>query len=150
MRILRPARLPIRITVMEGRVKWSDDNKGYGFIATDSEEICSLHHKCIEGEGFKSLGEGDRVRFEEEFGNAKGPIAVNVKKLHRCCSKAGASECRKKNRPGTQAGLFSSYDRLNAVHEAGGVMKKLFFAGHSKARLFIEGKYEALKRLNPE
>ena len=69
------------ITIMEGIVKWFDDSKGYGFIATDSGRDLFVHHKCIEGEGFKSLGEGDRVSFEEQLG-AKGPIAVNVKKLH--------------------------------------------------------------------
>lgn len=65
---------------MEGRVKWFDDNKGYGFIETDSGRDLFVHHKCIEGEGFKSLNEGDLVSFDEQQGN-KGPMAVNVRKL---------------------------------------------------------------------
>ena len=66
---------------MEGRVKWFDDKKGYGFIETDNGKDLFVHHKCIEGEGFKSLSEGDRVMFDEQQG-VKGPQAVNVKKLH--------------------------------------------------------------------
>jgi len=66
---------------MEGIVKWFDDSKGYGFIETDEGKDVFVHHKCIEGEGFKSLSEGDRVSFDKEQG-AKGPQAVNVRKLH--------------------------------------------------------------------
>ena len=66
---------------MEGTVKWFDDKKGYGFIETDSGRDLFVHHKCIEGEGFKSLTEGDRVMFEEQQG-VKGPQAVNVRKLN--------------------------------------------------------------------
>ena len=66
---------------MEGTVKWFDDNKGYGFIEADGGKDVFVHHKCIEGEGFKSLTEGERVSFDEQLG-AKGPMAVNVKKLH--------------------------------------------------------------------
>ncbi|MCK8602881.1 cold-shock protein [Desulfoferrobacter suflitae] len=64
----------------EGRVKWFNDKKGYGFIAADSGKELFVHHSSIEGEGFKSLEEGQRVSFEEERG-AKGPQAVRVKKL---------------------------------------------------------------------
>jgi CspA family cold shock protein len=67
--------------IMEGTVKWFDDNKGYGFIEADGGKDVFVHHKCIEGEGFKSLTEGERVSFDEQLG-AKGPMAVNVKKLH--------------------------------------------------------------------
>ena len=66
---------------MEGRVKWFDDSKGYGFIETDEGKDVFVHHKCIIGEGFKSLSEGERVSFDKEQGT-KGPQAVNVKKLH--------------------------------------------------------------------
>ena len=66
---------------MEGRVKWFDDKKGYGFIEADNGKDLFVHHKCIEGEGFKSLSEGERVMFDEQQG-VKGPQAVNVKKLH--------------------------------------------------------------------
>ncbi len=64
----------------EGRVKWFNDGKGYGFIAADSGKELFVHHSEIEGSGFKSLQEGERVSFEEEPG-AKGPKATKVKKL---------------------------------------------------------------------
>jgi cold shock protein len=64
----------------EGRVKWFDPKKGYGFITADGGKELFVHHSAIEGQGFKSLDEGDRVSFEEEKG-AKGPQAVGVKKL---------------------------------------------------------------------
>ncbi|GLI35176.1 cold-shock protein [Desulforhabdus amnigena] len=64
----------------EGRVKWFNDQKGYGFIADDSGKELFVHFSAIEGEGFKSLQEGDRVSFDEERG-AKGPQAVRVRKL---------------------------------------------------------------------
>lgn len=64
----------------EGRVKWFNDKKGYGFIAADDGKEFFVHHSSIEGQGFKSLEEGERVSFDEERG-AKGPQAVRVKKL---------------------------------------------------------------------
>jgi CspA family cold shock protein len=64
----------------EGRVKWFNDGKGYGFIAADGGKELFVHHSAIEGEGFKSLQEGERVTFDEERG-AKGPQAVRVRKL---------------------------------------------------------------------
>ncbi len=66
--------------MVEGRVKWFNDQKGYGFIEVDGGHDVFVHHSAIEGEGFKSLAEGDRVGFEEEIGS-KGPNAVNVRKL---------------------------------------------------------------------
>ncbi|MDR3554674.1 MAG: cold-shock protein [Syntrophobacteraceae bacterium] len=65
---------------MEGRVKWFNDQKGYGFIEADGGSDVFVHHSSIEGEGFKSLAEGDRVSFEVEKG-AKGPSAVKVRKI---------------------------------------------------------------------
>jgi cold shock protein len=64
----------------EGRVKWFNDKKGYGFIETDSQGDVFVHYSAIEGAGFRSLSEGETVRFEVEQGS-KGPQATNVKKL---------------------------------------------------------------------
>jgi CspA family cold shock protein len=64
----------------EGQVKWFNDAKGYGFIAAETGHDVFVHHSAIQGEGFKSLAEGERVSFTEEKGN-KGPQAANVRKL---------------------------------------------------------------------
>ncbi len=61
----------------EGVVKWFNDRKGYGFIEQEGGPDVFVHHTGINGEGFKSLREGDRVTFEIEEGT-KGPAAVNV------------------------------------------------------------------------
>ncbi|MGD0400385.1 MAG: cold-shock protein [Syntrophobacteraceae bacterium] len=64
----------------QGTVKWFNDKKGFGFITVEGGKDVFVHHTAIEGEGFKSLAEGDHVSFEIEQG-AKGPSAVKVKKL---------------------------------------------------------------------
>ena len=64
----------------QGTVKWFNDQKGYGFITAEDGKDVFVHHSAIEGTGFKSLQEGDRVSFEIEQG-AKGPSAAKVKKL---------------------------------------------------------------------
>lgn len=65
----------------QGTVKWFNDQKGFGFITVeDGGKDVFVHHSAIEGSGFKSLQEGDRVSFEIEQGG-KGPSAVHVKKL---------------------------------------------------------------------
>ncbi len=68
-------------SVMEtGTVKWFSDAKGYGFIAREGAEDVFVHHSAIQGAGFRSLVEGDRVEFTVEQG-AKGPSATNVSKI---------------------------------------------------------------------
>jgi CspA family cold shock protein len=68
----------MRIT---GRVKWFNDTKGYGFITPeDGQKDCFVHHSAIQGNGFKSLAEGDRVEFEIVQGQ-KGPAAQNVVRI---------------------------------------------------------------------
>jgi CspA family cold shock protein len=64
----------------EGKVKWFNDSKGFGFIEQDGDKDLFVHHSSIQGEGFKSLAEGDRVSFDVGKG-AKGPAAENVRKL---------------------------------------------------------------------
>ncbi len=62
----------------QGTVKWFNDAKGYGFIEPDGgERDCFVHHSAIQGEGFKSLDEGERVEFDMVDGQ-KGPAAENV------------------------------------------------------------------------
>ena len=63
-----------------GTVKWFSDQKGYGFITPeDGSNDCFVHHNAIQGEGYKSLNEGQAVEFEVEDG-PKGPQATNVVK----------------------------------------------------------------------
>jgi len=70
----------MRIT---GTVKWFNDQKGFGFITReDGQKDCFVHHSAIQGDGFKSLAEGDRVEFDVVQGQ-KGPAADNVTKLGR-------------------------------------------------------------------
>lgn len=65
----------------EGRVKWFNENKGFGFIEVDGQDKdVFVHHSAIEMQGFRTLAEGQWVSFDIEQGK-KGPAAVNVKAI---------------------------------------------------------------------
>ena len=61
-------------------MKWFNESKGFGFIARDAGDDVFVHFSAIQGDGFKSLSEGDNVEFEVTQG-PKGSQAANVKKL---------------------------------------------------------------------
>jgi CspA family cold shock protein len=64
-----------------GTVKWFNDSKGFGFITpSDGSKDCFVHHTAIQGSGFKSLGEGEKVEFDVVQGQ-KGPAAENVTRV---------------------------------------------------------------------
>ena len=63
----------------EGTVKWFNDAKDFGFIEQDGGQDVFVHHTAIQGSGFKSLQEGERVSFDVVSG-VKGPAAENVVK----------------------------------------------------------------------
>ncbi len=64
-----------------GTVKWFNDSKGFGFLTReDGEKDVFVHHSAIQGGGFKSLAEGEKVEFDVVQGQ-KGPAAENVVKL---------------------------------------------------------------------
>ncbi|HHU77245.1 MAG TPA: cold shock domain-containing protein [Firmicutes bacterium] len=65
---------------MLGRVKWFNAQKGYGFIETENDGDVFVHFSAIQGEGFKTLEEGQEVEFEIIEGN-RGPQAGDVVKL---------------------------------------------------------------------
>jgi CspA family cold shock protein len=64
-----------------GTVKWFNEAKGFGFITPqDGSKDCFVHHSAIQGKGFKTLVEGERVEFDIVEGK-KGPAAENVVRL---------------------------------------------------------------------
>lgn len=64
----------------EGRIKWFNEAKGYGFIQQDNGPDVFVHYSAIKGEGFKTLSEGQRVQFDIEEGE-RGKKAKNVIKI---------------------------------------------------------------------
>ena len=64
----------------QGIVKWFNNEKGYGFISRDAGDDIFVHHSAIQGVGFKSLNEGDKIEFDVAKG-PKGLQAQNVVKM---------------------------------------------------------------------
>lgn len=62
---------------LEGTVKWFSDKKGYGFITRDGEDDIFVHYSSIQGDGFRTLREGEKVVFEVVTGE-RGMKATNV------------------------------------------------------------------------
>lgn len=63
-----------------GTVKWFNSSKGYGFISREGGEDVFVHFNSIEGDGYKSLDEGEKVQFEIGQG-PKGPQAIKVSRI---------------------------------------------------------------------
>lgn len=72
-----------------GTVKWFNDAKGYGFIELEGSDDVFVHFTAIQGEGYRTLYEGDKVEFEIQE-DAKGPRAGNVVVVERAQSDFGS------------------------------------------------------------
>ncbi|KIL44147.1 cold-shock protein CspD [Jeotgalibacillus soli] len=66
--------------MQNGKVKWFNNEKGYGFIEVEGGDDVFVHFTAVQGDGYKSLEEGQEVSFEIVEGN-RGPQAANVVKL---------------------------------------------------------------------
>jgi CspA family cold shock protein len=64
----------------QGKVKWFNEAKGYGFIEQDNGKDIFVHYTSIQAEGFRSLAEGEQVLFDVAEGD-KGQMATNVVRL---------------------------------------------------------------------
>ncbi|MBM7702191.1 cold-shock protein [Metabacillus iocasae] len=65
--------------MLQGKVKWFNAEKGFGFIEVEGQNDVFVHYSAIQGDGFKTLEEGQEVSFEVVEG-ARGPQATNVQK----------------------------------------------------------------------
>lgn len=70
----------VKKIMAKGKVKWFNNQKGYGFITPESGNDVFVHHSSIQGDGYKTLKEGEEVEFEIEKG-PKGEQAKNVIRL---------------------------------------------------------------------
>ncbi len=68
------------MVITKGRVKWFNEKKGFGFIERPGDSDVFVHFRAIQGDGFKTLNDGQDVQFEVEDG-PKGPQALNVTAL---------------------------------------------------------------------
>ena len=68
------------VSMVQGTVKWFNESKGYGFITRDDGDDVFAHYSAIDGNGFKTLSEGDIVSFDVVDGD-KGPKAINIVKI---------------------------------------------------------------------
>lgn len=66
--------------MLQGTVKWFNESKGFGFIEQEDGKDVFVHYSAIQGNGFKTLSEGEKVEFEVVDG-PKGPAAANVQKV---------------------------------------------------------------------
>lgn len=64
----------------KGKVKWFDNKKGYGFVTPESGKDVFVHHTAIQGDGYKTLQEGEEIEFDIVQG-PKGEQAANVTKI---------------------------------------------------------------------
>jgi CspA family cold shock protein len=80
VRIKKPCMIKRRLKLAEGTVKWFNEAKGFGFIEQDNGPDVFVHFSAIQGEGFKTINEGERVSFDVVKG-PKGPQAENVRKI---------------------------------------------------------------------
>lgn len=77
--------------MLQGKVKWFSDAKGYGFIEVSGRKDIFVHYSAIQKEGYKTLAEGQVVEFEVEEG-LKGPQAASVTILNRSDESAASTE----------------------------------------------------------